>query len=324
MRVLLSAPYMVPLADDLRPLFDSAGLELIVAEVQERLAEAELLATVGEIEGVICGDDRFTARVLEKAAPRLKVISKWGTGIDSIDREAAARWGIQVCNTPGAFTEPVADTTLGYILAFARGGPSLDRAMKQGRWEKLPGRALHECALGVVGVGQIGKAVLRRAKCFGMRLLGNDIVEIDPGFVGQVGVQMVALSDLLAQADFVSLHCDLNPTSRGLMNAEALALMKPNAVLINTARGPVVEEGALIQALQEGRLSGAALDVFEREPLPEDSPLRRMENVMLSPHNANSSPAAWRRVHLNTLRNLFQGLSLDLDQDRARALLEGA
>jgi D-3-phosphoglycerate dehydrogenase len=309
-KILLSAPYMVPIYERFRPLFESAGIEVIVVPVRERLSEEELLRYAGEIDGVICGDDRFTARVLEAAAPRLKVISKWGSGIDSIDREAAARLGVSVCNTPGAFTEAVADSVMAYVLAFARRVPWTDRAMKACRWEKIPARALHECTLGVVGVGTIGKQVLRRAKAFGMHLLGNDIVLIDPGFVIEVGVEMTTLPDLFARADYVSLDCDLNPTSRHLVNRQTLDLMRPGAILINTARGPVVDEEALAEALRTGRIGGAALDVFEDEPLPTDSPLLSMDNVLLAPHNANSSPAAWERVHWNTLRNLFIGLGL--------------
>jgi D-3-phosphoglycerate dehydrogenase len=241
----------------------------------------------------------------------LKVISKWGTGIDSIDRETAARLGVQVCNTPGAFTDPVADTVMAYLLTFARRGPWLDREMKAKRWEKLAGRALNECTLGVVGVGKIGKAVLHRAKAFGMRLLGNDIVEIDSDFVTRVGVEMTSLPELLSQADFVSLNCDLNPTSYQLINRDTLGYMQTGAVLINTSRGAIVDEDALIEALHEGRLEGAALDVFEDEPLPANSPLLTMDNVILAPHNANSSPRAWEHVHWNTLRNLFLGLGLE-------------
>ena len=242
--------------------------------------------------------------------PRLKVISKWGTGIDSIDREAAQRLGIRVRNTPNAFTLPVSDSVLGYILAFARRQPWMDRAMKAGEWEKLPGRSLSECTLGVVGVGNIGKAVIRRARAFGMRLLATDIIPIAPDFIVENGVEMTSLQDLLQRADFVSLNCDLNPTSYHIINAGTLALMKPGAVLVNTARGPLVDEPALVAALQAGPIAGAALDVFEAEPLPPGSPLRQLDNVMLAAHNCNSSPAAWERVHWNTIRNLLDGLSI--------------
>lgn len=308
--VLLSAPYMIPVVDRFRTVFAHYGLELIIPPVRERLEEAELLEYAGQFDGAICGDDRFTARVIERCLPRLKVISKWGTGIDSIDRQAAQRLGVQVRNTPNAFTLPVSDSVMGYILAFARQIPWMDRAVKSGVWAKLPGYSLSERTLGVVGVGNIGKAVIRRARAFGMKILGNDIVPIAPDFILENGVEMTSLHDLLERSDFVSLNADLNPTSYHLINAETLAHMKPTAVLINTARGPLVDEPALIRALEEKRIAGAALDVFEIEPLPEDSPLRRMENVLLAAHNSNSSPAAWERVHWNTIRNLLDGLGI--------------
>jgi D-3-phosphoglycerate dehydrogenase len=312
--ILFSAPYMVPLVDRFRPIFDRHNVELIVPQVQERLSERELLSYARQFDGAICGDDKFTARVLQACTPRLKVISKWGTGIDSIDREAAERLGVQVYRTPNAFTLPVADTVMGYILAFARRQPWMDRAMKMGHWEKLPGRSLSECTLGVIGVGNCGKAVLRRARAFGTRLLGNDIVEIAPDFLLENGVEMTTLEDLLARADFVSLNPDLNPTSYHLINERTLALMKPQAILINASRGPVVDEAALVLALQSGIIGGAALDVFEHEPLPADSPLLQLDNVLLAPHNANSSPSAWERVHWNTIRNLFDGLEINYER----------
>jgi len=312
--VLISAPYMLLYLDRFRPVFKRYDLDLLVPEVNERLEEDDILAHAGEFDGAICGDDRFTARVIEACLPRLKVIAKWGTGIDSIDSQAAARLGVQVRNTPNAFTQAVADSVMGYILVFARYICALDKVMKAGHWEKVVSRALSECTLGVIGVGNIGKAVLQRAQAFGMRLLGNDIVEIDPDFVKRVGVEMVPLEDLLQRADFISLNCDLNPTSRHLINRERLELVKPDAVLINTARGPVVDEPALVEALQAGKLAGAGLDVFEDEPLPANSPLREMDNVLLAPHNANASPAAWEHVQWNTIRNLFEELGLPADE----------
>jgi D-3-phosphoglycerate dehydrogenase len=309
-KVLFTAPYMIPFVDRFKPVFDKYGIDLIVPEVHERMEEADLFKYAGQFDGAICGDDRYSARVLAACLPRLKVISKWGTGIDSIDAEACSRYGIKLCRTPNAFTLPVADTVLGYILAFARRQPRMDKEMKSGKWEKTPGRALSECTLGIIGVGNIGRAVTRRAHAFGMQVLGTDIVEIDHVFMAETGIEMTSLESLLARADFVSVNCDLNPTSYHLINNDTLALMKPNAVLINTARGPIVEEQALIEALQVKRLAGAALDVFEFEPLPLESPLMKMDNVMLAPHNSNSSPAAWERVHWNTIRNLLEGLQI--------------
>jgi len=310
-QILFTAPYMIPFVDRFRPVFDKYDIELIIPDVQERMEEADLLKYAGQFDGTICGDDRYTLRVIEACAPRLKVISKWGTGIDSIDAEACSRYSIKIGRTLNAFTTPVADSILGYMLAFIRRQPWLDREMKSGKWEKIPGKALSECTLGVIGIGNIGKAVTRRARAFGMKVYGTDIIEVDHVFVSETGIEMTSLENLLTNSDFVSINCDLNPTSRHLMNADTFALMKPNAVFINTARGPLVDEKSLIEALQAKRLAGAALDVFEYEPLPLESPLMKMDNVMLAPHNSNSSPAAWERVHWKTIRNLLEGLGLD-------------
>ena len=309
--VLLTAPYMLPFLERFRPEFEKYDLDLIVPDVEERMEEADLLKYAGQFDGAVCGDDRYTARVIEACSPRLKVISKWGTGVDSIDAEACSRFNVILSRTPNAFTTPVADTVLGYMLAFSRRGPWMDREMKNGKWEKIPGKALSELTLGIIGIGNIGKAVTRRAKAFGMKVLGTDIVDVDHVFVNESGIEMTDLHSLLSNSDFVSVNCDLNPTSHHLINAKTLSLMKNTAVLINTARGPIVEEPALVAALRSGQVGGAALDVFEYEPLPKDSPLLKMDNVMLAPHNSNSSPTAWERIHWNTIKNLVTGLGLE-------------
>jgi D-3-phosphoglycerate dehydrogenase len=308
--ILFSAPYMLSSLDRFRPVLERYGLDLITPEVVERLNEADLLKFAGSFDGALCGDDQYTSRVLEACAPRLKVISKWGTGIDSIDAVSCARLGIKLSRTTNAFTLPVVDSVMGYLLAFARSQPWMDGAMKAGKWEKIPGRALHECTLGVIGIGNIGKTLIRRARAFGMTILGNDIIEIDHVFIAETGVQMTTLEELLSASDFVSVNCDLNPTSHHLINARTLTLMRKNAVLINTARGPIVDEAALVIALNDSKIGGAALDVFEVEPLPANSPFKRMGNVLLAPHNSNSSPAAWERVHWNTIKNLIEGLGI--------------
>lgn len=306
-RVLVSAPYFQPVVEKYGDVFEQNGVEVIVPVVNERLSEAELLDLVDGVHGVISGDDHFTARVLEKATD-LRVISKWGTGIDSIDQDAAARCGIAVRNTPNAFTEPVADSTLGYILCFARQLPWMDRDIRRGLWDKRPGVSLRECTLGIIGVGNIGKAVARRAAAFGMRILGNDLEDLPESFLSDVGMVVSDKESLIREADFLTLHCTLNSTSRHIIGCEALGLMKDTAYLINTARGPLIDNGALAAALAAGRISGAALDVFEQEPLPDDSPLRALGNCLMAPHNSNSSPEAWQRVHESTLENLLEEL----------------
>ena len=306
-KVLVTAPYIQPVIDRFRATFAENQIDVIVPPVNERLAEPELLKWVEDVDGVICGDDQFTEKVL-RTAKRLKVISKWGTGIDSIDREEAEKLGIMVYNTPNAFTDPVADTVLGYILSFSRQIPWTDSEMRAGKWEKRTCTALRNQTLGVVGVGNVGKAVIRRAIGFGMRILGNDIKEITRDFLKDTGTMMLTLDELLRESDFISINCDLNPTSYHLIGKRELNLMKPTAYLINTARGPILDEEALIGALKNRAIAGAALDVFEVEPLSQDSPLKQFDNCLLSPHNSNSSPEAWERVHRNTIQNLIDGL----------------
>jgi D-3-phosphoglycerate dehydrogenase len=303
---------MLPELHRFRPVLEFFDLELIVPEVHERLSEEEILAFAGQFDGAICGDDRYSRRVIQACTPPLKVISKWGTGIDSIDQEAALEAGVMVGNTLNAFTVPVSESVMGYMLAFARQIPWLDKAIKAGQWDKIIGKTLSECTLGVIGVGRIGKAVLRRARAFGVTLLGNDIVEIPSDFLIENGVEMTSLDDLMAHSDFISVNCTLNPTSYHLINADRLAQCQSNAVLINTARGPIVDEDALIDALQKGLIRGAGLDVFEEEPLPLDSPLLKMDQVLLAPHNSNSSPYFWEHVHWSTIKNLLIGLGIDV------------
>jgi D-3-phosphoglycerate dehydrogenase len=194
------------------------------------------------------------------------------------------------------------------MLCFARKLLNMNENMKEGAWYKIPGVSLAECTIGVIGVGNVGKAVVRRAAAFGMKIIGNDLLEMPVEFITETGIKMVPKEDLLEQSDFVSLNCDLNPTSHHIMSKEEFKRMGPASYLINTARGPLVDESALIKSLQNNQIAGAALDVFEVEPLPEDSLLRGMANVLLAPHNANSSPGAWERVHQNTILNLLDVL----------------
>jgi D-3-phosphoglycerate dehydrogenase len=272
LKVVISAPYARPCIERYRGTLEAAGCDVVEALATERLEENQMLEVLPGAHGIICGDDRITARVLA-AAPELRVISKWGTGIDSIDVEEARRRGIVVCNTPNAFSEPVADTVMGYLLLAGRQLDRMNTEMHHGLWRKPQLRALGEQTLGIVGVGNCGRAVARRAAAFGMRLLGTDIVEIDPRVKESTGLEQVPLRTLLCEADIVSLNCTLTPSSFHLLNAETLAIMKPSAFVINTCRGPVIDERALEDALADGRLRGAALDVFEEEPLPPDSRL---------------------------------------------------
>lgn len=307
--VLVTARRALEALDRYRHALEGSGCRLSTVATSERLTERELLPLVGDVDAILCGDDRITAQVLS-AAPRLRVIVKWGTGIDGIDLAAARARGVRVCNTPDAFSEPVADTVLGYVLMFARRLDVMTADIRAGRWHHVPLRALSECSLGIVGLGNIGRAVARRAAAFGMKVSACDVRAVSRAEAAALGVTITTLEELLAQSDFVSLSADLRRENRHLVDADRLRLMKPEAVLINTARGGLVHEPALIDALETGRLAGAALDVFEDEPLPAESPLRRLSNVHLAPHNANASPAAADRVHANSIRSLLEALGL--------------
>jgi len=307
-RVVVSAPYARSCIDRYRRALEHGGCDAVFACATERLEEDDLLRLLPGAHGIICGDDRITSRVLDAAAD-LRVISKWGTGMDSIDVAEARRRGITVGNTPNAFSEPVADTVLGYALLAVRQLEKMNADMHGGLWQKPQLRSLSELTLGIVGVGNCGRAVARRAAAFGMRILGADVIDVDPQTLIATGLEQVRLQRLLHEADIVSLNCTLNPSSFHLIDSGALRAMQHGAFLINTCRGPVVDERALEDALLSGRLAGAALDVFEIEPLPADSRLRSLPNCFLAPHNANSSVRAAERVHENTIRALLEGLA---------------
>jgi glyoxylate reductase len=272
---------------------------------------AVLRAELEDCEGLLCLlTDSIDASLID-ACPRLRVISTCSVGVDHIDLEAAARRGITVGNTPGVLVETTADLAFGLLLAAARRIPEADRFVRAGAWtperrwepDMLLGRDLHGATLGIVGLGEIGRAVARRARGFGMRILAWNRT---PRAVE--GVEGVALSELLALSDFVTLHVAYSPETRGLLDAAALAQMKRGAILVNTARGGLVDERALARALESGELGAAALDVFEEEPLPAESPLLRAPNLVMAPHIGSASIRTRRRMATLAVENLLSGL----------------
>ncbi|MEO0482173.1 MAG: phosphoglycerate dehydrogenase [Planctomycetota bacterium] len=314
-QILVSGPRMLRDWDRVHPTIAHLPFDYHKAEVRQHLEEDELiplLTGATPIDGAMCGGDRWTARVFD-AAPTLKAVCKWGTGIDAIDQDAARARGIPVRNVPDAFSVPVADTALCHMLCFARKQPWLTQALRAGEWSPIEGVALGEQTLGIVGLGAIGQTVARRAAAFGMTLLGTDPKRPPQQFLDDTRLEMTTLDDLLERADVVSINCDLNPTSRHLISEAQLAKMKPSAVLINTARGPIVDQAALEHALLSKQIAGAGLDVFETEPLDQDSPLRKLDNVLLSPHLSQSSPRACWAVHERVARNLCDCLGIDFD-----------
>lgn len=306
-RVLISCRQLQETIDHYRPWFDQRHIDIDLPEFEQQLSENELMEMVDRYDGVIAGDDEFTADVLRRG-DRLKVISKWGVGIDAIDTQTAKKLGIQVYNTPNVFADEVADVVTGYVIMLARWLHQLDSSVRHGEWRKIRGMSLQDKTLGVVGFGSIGQAVAHRGHAIGMRVLGYDVVRMDNSISNDFDVTMVALQELLTSSDFISLNCNLTDANRNMISRDELGMMNEGTYIINTARGALIDEAALVEALDSGRIAGAALDVFEQEPLPADSPLRRFDNCIFGTHNGSNTQEAVLRVNRLAIENLFRGL----------------
>lgn len=271
------------------------------AEVRtaDRLDEDYLLQIVEDVDGIIIRANGNVTRRLMQAAPRLKVVARHGTGVEAIDRRAAEELGIVVVNTPDANVESVAEQCLAMMIILAKRILQADRNFRTGDWSaryRLTGIELYGKVLGVIGIGRIGFRVAELCHTgLSMPVLYYDIVPNQKAETA-LGAQQVELAELLQKADFISIHLPLVPTTRGIIDAEALGRMKPTAFLINSSRGAVVDQQALIRALQESWIAGAGLDVFDPEPLPGDSPLLRMDNVVVTPHMAAHTDEALFRM----------------------------
>lgn len=296
-RVLVTTGYLRP-GGEVDLLLREAGIETVFASDADRQASGRTLADhVADVDGVLAGIDTFDAAVFD-AGTRLKIVARCGVGYDNVDVSAATRNGVAVTSTPGVNTRTVAEHTLALMLNCARGIPQNVAAVRAGRWSQPSGRELYGTTLGVVGFGTIGKAVGQLAEAVGMRVVAYDAY-LDTGR---------SLNELLAVSDFVSLHTPLDRSSRHLIGAAELARMKPNAYLINTARGGIVDEDALAEAVEHGALAGAALDVTEQEPLPADSRLRKLDNVIVTAHIGGATTEARSRSSLMAARQVIDRL----------------
>ena len=269
------------------------------------VSESRAIELLRDADGAIISSMPITDAVLSET-PRLKVIALRGVGYDSVEVAAATARGIPVAVAPG-FTDSVADYVFGLLLTVARQVALADRLVRDRRWEVLVSANIAGKTMGIIGLGRIGKAVARRARGFDMPILAADVVR-DSEFAASHGVQYVPLDALLRQSDVVSINAPLQGDTRHLIDGQALALMKPTAYLINTARGDLVDEAALAAALRAGRLAGAGLDVFHDEPL-QDSPLRGLDNVVLSPHLAAYSREGLRETGLLAARAVLDVLA---------------
>ena len=304
-RILITSIFLQA-GDEVDRRLQDAGFEVAHHPLTGRRTEEELIALLQGIDGAIVSVDPFTARVLA-AAPQLKAISRTGVGYDAVDVKAATARGVVVTTTPGVNRDAVADLALALMLCCARKLTANLDEVHRGEWNRHEGVDLARKTLGIVGLGTIGKEVAQRARAFKMRNVAYDLVQ-DLPFAERHGVAYVSLETLLRESDFVSLHCFLSASSRHLINAERLALMKPTAYLLNTARGGLVDTAALCRALQEKRLAGAGLDVVEEEPLPVDSPLRAFDNVYLTPHAGGATADARQRSGTMAADNLIRAL----------------
>ena len=274
----------------------------------QQLDAAEMRAAIPGNRYVIAGDDLIDRSVLE-AGKRggLQAIIKWGIGTDGIDKAAARDLDVAVYNTPGMFSDEVADCAAAYVVSLARGLHLMNSSVWNGGWRKVEGMSLRGRVAGVVGLGEIGRATAHRLNAFGMQVIGSDPVPIDAARLASSGVVQVPLERLFEESDVIVVTCALTPESFHLLSDAAFDRMKDGVRIVNVSRGPVVDEKALVRALGSGKVANAALDVFEVEPLPKDSPLRTFDQLMFGTHNGSNTTEAVDRVNRLTV-----DLALDL------------
>lgn len=294
------------------PLRESAAVELWEQDCP--MPNDLFLERVKGVDGLLCMvTDRVDDQMMATAGSSLRVVSQMAVGFDNIDVAAATRRGLPVGHTPGVLTETTADFAFALLMAAARRISEAERFVRAHRWMQwsptlLLGQDIHAATLGLVGLGRIGSAVARRAKGFGMRVMYYDMFR-NASAEAELGIEFAPLEDVLRQADFISLHTPLTPETRHLINRDSLRLMKPTAVVINTSRGPVVDHAALYEALRDGVIAYAALDVTDPEPIPASSPLLTLENIIVVPHIASASAKTRARMAEMALSNLQAGLS---------------
>jgi len=293
----------------------SDGLRILerVAEIgknplERHLTESELIEKVENAVGVIAGSEKHTSRVIS-AAKHLKVIGRHGVGVDNIDLKTATKKGVIVTYTPLANTESVADLTLAALLALTRMIPMADKSVKEGDWSPLKfiGMELLGKKIGIIGLGNVGSKVAKRAASFGMKILAYDPY-IDEGKAKDLGAKLVELATLLKESDVVTIHVPLVKETIGMIGEKELKMMKSEAFLINVARGKIVDEKALVEALKRGEIKGAAVDVFEKEPPDPDNPLLKLDNVILTPHIGAYTLEAIRRMDITVAMDVAKVL----------------
>jgi len=305
-RILVTTTSFQDTPGDHHQALADTGWEIVTA--RGPLSEEDTLAAVGDVDGYICGDDLISRAVLEKARPRLQVLSKYGIGVDKIDVAACTEMGLPLLFTPGVNHTTVAEHTFLLLLALEKHLLFHADSTRSGGWQRQTGRELLGKTIGIVGMGRIGKEVAKRAVAFGMRPLGYDLYW-DEAFAAEHKVERVeTLEALFPRVDYLSLHTNLTPETRDLIRAETIGQMKPDAIILNCARGEIVKTADIAAALNEGRLRGYGTDVLDEEPPAADHPLTRLSNCLVTPHIGSRTLESVQRQAMAAVTNLIRAM----------------
>jgi len=310
MKILITCPPMLRGINELRHFFDERNIELVLPEVVQTLSEEQLIELVPQVDGWIIGDDPATEKVFKAGVDgKLKAAVKWGVGVDNVDFKACEKLGIPISNTPRMFGNEVADMAIGYFLGLARESYRVDREVRKGNWIKPPGISLTGKTVALVGLGDIGLATAKRLKGFDVKINAYDpFTKLTAQEAN--AEQILSFPEQLETADFVILTCALTPSSYHLVSAESIAKMKDGVYIVNVSRGGLIDETALIKALESGKVKAAGLDVFENEPLNAESPLRQFEQCIFGTHNGSNTKEAVVRASLKAINLMFGYLGI--------------
>ncbi len=308
MKILITCPPMLGMIDEFKPIFKKYGAEITTPKVIQTLSEDELIKLVPDHDGWIIGDDPATRSVFKAGSQgRLKAAVKWGIGVDNVDFSACEEFSIPITNTPNMFGNEVADIAMGYVTALARQTFEIDREIRAGGWPKPCGISLKGKNVALVGFGDIGKATAKRLLAAEMNVIAYDpFAETSP----DLPVPIYTWPERINEADFIILTCSLTETSKHMINSKIFEIVKPGVRIINVGRGPVICETDLIRALESGKVHSAALDVFEEEPLPLNSPLRQCPHCVFGSHNSSNTFDAVKRTSLEAIKKLFDFLGI--------------
>jgi D-3-phosphoglycerate dehydrogenase len=303
MKILLTTTSFQDTPGAHHEMLSQTGWEIVKA--RGPLNEADTLALVGDVEGYICGDDAITRKVLEKARPKLKIISKYGIGVDKIDVKSATEFGIPILFTPGVNHTTVAEHTFLLLLALEKNFLFHTDSTRSGGWKRKTGHELLEKTIGIIGFGRIGKEVAIRARAFGMKSIALD-PHFDEKFAAEYDVRRAhSLDEIFKEADYISLHTNLTPETRDMIGAKNIAKMKKGVLILNCARGEIVNTADMVAALKSGQVGGYGTDVLDHEPPPADHPLLKLPNVVCTPHVASRTFESVERQATTSVKNLI-------------------